>query len=417
MNTSAQLSLFHVQAAYAAADRPLTNDELYESVGKRAGISKEEMESTDEIGVAKSKRSKIKRTIRWYQQTLKEMNLLQKVEGERGVWELVGDGKGKLHKPAPGVKLVAYSTNLGMAVWSCNRSFFADFNEPIHLCMTSPPYPLQRQRKYGNVAENEWVDFITESLEPIVKNLASGGSIVLNVGNDIFCHKSPARSLYIERMVLALHDRLGLSLMDRWVWYNNSKPPGPTRWASTDRYQLHVAWEPVFWFTNDPNNVRSNNQRVLKEHTKEHNKLMEQGGEKRNASYGDGANRIREGKSFSNTTAGAIPKNVIARGHRCKDSDLMHATSDALGLPRQSAMFPTEIPELAIKFLTQEDALVVDLFSGSNKTGLAAQRNNRRWLATEYVLEYIRAQAETFKAFPEYWLNPAMRAVGNDSLH
>ncbi|WP_338122397.1 hypothetical protein [Vibrio coralliilyticus] len=37
-------------------------------------------------------------------------------------------------------------------------------------------------------------------------------------------------------------------------------------------------------------------------------------------------------------------------------------------------MFPTDIPSFAIEFLTNEDELVVDLFSGSNKTGPVAER-------------------------------------------
>lgn len=91
------------------------------------------------------------------------------------------------------------------------QELFSDLDEPVHLCVTSPPFPLRIQRGYGNVDEAKWVDFITQALEPIVKNLVPGGSVVLNVSNDIFEAKSPSRSLYVERMVLALHDRLGLS--------------------------------------------------------------------------------------------------------------------------------------------------------------------------------------------------------------
>lgn len=98
--------------------------------------------------------------------------------------------------------------------------------------------------------------------------------------------------LYVERMVLALHDRLGLSLMDRWPWINLSKPPSPTHWACVNRYQLCAGWEPVYWFTNDPDRVRSDNRRVLIPHTEKHQKLMAQG-DNRVVSYGDGAYRLR----------------------------------------------------------------------------------------------------------------------------
>jgi site-specific DNA-methyltransferase (cytosine-N4-specific) len=73
-------------------------------------------------------------------------------------------------------------------------------------------------------------------------------------------------------------------------------------------------------------------------------------------------------------------------------------------------MFPTEIAEFAIKYLTVEGELVVDHFSGSNKVGLAAERLNRRWLVREKVLEYMRVQAEIFRHFSGFTINPALAA-------
>ncbi len=282
--------------------------------------------------------------------------------------------------------------------------------------MTFPPFPLRIQRGYGNVDEAKWVDFITQALEPIVKNLVPGGSVVLNVSNDIFEAKNPSRSLYVERMVLALHDRLGLSLMDRWPWINLSKPPSPTHWACVNRYQLCAGWEPVYWFTNDPDRVRSDNRRVLIPHTEKHQKLMAQGGDSRVVSYGDGAYRLR-GNAFSNVTEGRIPKNVIQRGHRCADTLELRKIAIELGLPPHPAMFPTDIPEMAIRFLTEEGDLVVDPFSGSNKSGLAAERNNRRWIACDIILEYIRTQAEMFTGFDGFWMNPAIATVGGGAFN
>ncbi len=70
---SSQLELFHVQEAYAKADKPLSNEELYDSVAELAGIPKSALNEQSEIGKAKVKRSKLKRQIRWYQQTLKSI--------------------------------------------------------------------------------------------------------------------------------------------------------------------------------------------------------------------------------------------------------------------------------------------------------------------------------------------------------
>lgn len=407
-----QLSLLDIKKAYCSTDLPLTNRELYSKVAKANGISNDDLKGKSAVGKSGQLRSLVKRKIRWFQQTLKAMGVIEKVDGKRGVWSLTAENKKGLHEPQAGVRLVAYSTKLGVALWGNSKSVFSDLSEPIHLCITSPPYPLRNQRNYGNVCETEWVDFLTESLEPVVDQLVDGGSIVLNVSNDIFESKRPSRSLYLERMVLALHDRLGLSLMDRIPWVNFSKPPGPTQWACVNRVQLCTSYEPIYWFTNNPNTVRSDNRRVLQEHTEKHKKYLEQGGEHRNVKFGDGAYQLRSGKSFSNKTKGKIPKNVFQKGHSCKDTRAIRAASKSLGLPSHSAMFPTSLPEFYIKFLTKKDDLVVDPFAGSNKVGLAAERNDRRWLSCDKILEYVRSQAELFRDMSGFYMNPLVRCVG-----
>jgi site-specific DNA-methyltransferase (cytosine-N4-specific) len=125
---------------------------------------------------------------------------------------------------------------------------------------------------------------------------------------------------------------------------------------------------------------------------------MAVGGEGRLATYGDGANRIRP-DSFGRVTTGRIPRNVIERGHACGDTMAYRRHAHALGLPIHGAMQPTSIPDFFIRFLTEPGDLVVDPFGGTVKTGLAAERLGRRWLVTEWMLEYLRGAAEMFRGF------------------
>jgi site-specific DNA-methyltransferase (cytosine-N4-specific) len=71
-------------------------------------------------------------------------------------------------------------------------------------------------------------------------------------------------------------------------------------------------------------------------------------------------------------------------------------------------MQPTTIPDFFIRFLTQPGELVVDLFGGTIRTGLAAERLGRRWLVTEWILQYIRGAAEFFREARGFWLNPGL---------
>lgn len=410
MNEQLPLDLHAVLAAYDTSGQQLSNDDLYGRLCDAGALSWQALNHKEAIGAAGQSHSKAKRTVRWHQQTLKAMGLLERVPGERGIWQRTEKTKTGLHEAAQGVMLVAYSTELGCAIWGDNKAFFQSLDEPVHLCITSPPYPLRQHRAYGGVNEKQWVDFIVGSLEPIVRTLVPGGSLVLNVSNDIFEPGRPSRSLYVERMVLALHDDLGLSLMDRWPWVNYSKPPGPTHWASIKRQQLNTAWEPIFWFTNDPEQVRSNNNRVLEPHTAQHSRLLEKGNT-RVESYGDGAYRLKGAASFANKTAGRIPRNVIERGHVCADTKQVRRIAKQLGLAPHPAMFPTAIPDFAIRFLTEPGELVVDPFAGANKTGLAAERLGRRWLATDLMLEYTRQQLELFRDAAGFSANPDLLAA------
>lgn len=413
-----QQELFaQIGAAYAESPNgALDNATLYSQVAERTGINTANLDARVPIGHAGALRSPLKRKIRWYQQTLKQLGVIERVTGERGIWRLTESVGKDLHKAAAGVKLVAFSTELGVAIWGRSQEVFSGLDEPIALCITSPPYPLRQARAYGNPDEAQYVDFICEAMEPVVRNLMPGGSIVLNLSNDIFESKSPARSLYLERLTLALHDRLGLHLMDRMPWVNFSKPPGPTYWACVNRVQLTAAYEPVQWFTNDPSRVRSDNRRVLEAHSERHTRLMHAGGAQRSAVYGDGAYKIRP-DSYGNITQGKIPRNVIMRGHSCNDTRAYRKHAKDLSLPAHGAMFPTGIPDFYIRLLTQPGELVVDNFGGTVKSGLAAERLGRRWFVCEWMLQYLRGTAELFRGFNGFSMHPALASVGAAVCH
>ncbi|RJX80326.1 site-specific DNA-methyltransferase [Pseudomonas sp. LS-2] len=395
-----------VASVYKAnPETSLTNDMLYGLVARTAGVPLSVLEERVPVGQSGQRHSLARRQIRWQQQTLKRLNVLERVKGERGVWRLTEAAKRELHAAKPGVKLLGYRTDLGVAIWGPSGDAFKRLDVPVTLVFTSPPFPLSRSRAYGNVGEREIVDFICETLEPVVDALAEDGSLCCNVSNDIFLKGTPARSTYVERLVLEICDRFSLSLMDRLIWENPSKMPGPLQWASVTRQQLNTAWEPILWFCKNPLKVKANNRRVLEPHRDRHLKLIQSGGEKRETNYGDGAYRLKVG-SFGAETAGRIPRNIIKRGHRCAYGIQHRRAALELGLPPHGAGQPLSVPEFLIQFLTEPGDLVIDPFGGRGITGLAAEINNRRWMTGEINLEYVRGGAELFRGRPGFWLNP-----------
>ena len=405
-NPMAQLELFSsVLHAYSAQNSGvLTNQKLYETVAEATGLDDSALDERVPIGASGELHNPFTRRVRWYQQTLKGASILERVEGERGVWGLTNRASKDLNQISTNVSVLGFSTKLGIAVLGACESVFSRLgsaSSAITLAVSSPPYPLANPRSYGNVSEAEYVDWICRTIEPVIKNLVPGGSICLNVSNDIFLPGMPARSLYRERLVIAMCERFGLWKMDELIWENKSKPPGPYRYASEDRTQLNVVWEPVYWFTNDPHKVMSNNRRVLEPHTERHLELIRNGGEQRLASFSDGAYLLKPGQ-YSNVTEGRIPRNILSFGHRCAAQSAYKKAARALGLPAHGAPMPMKLAEFLIKFLSEPGDLVVDPFAGSFTTAHAAERLGRRWLATEIMVEYVLGGATRFVSADGY---------------
>lgn len=85
-----QLSLFHhIAQVYLRNDsRAISNDTLYHAVAERAGLSPTSLTETTPIGRAGQPYSPIKRRIRWHQQTLKHLHLIEHHGISRGHWQL-----------------------------------------------------------------------------------------------------------------------------------------------------------------------------------------------------------------------------------------------------------------------------------------------------------------------------------------
>lgn len=390
-----QLELFHgVLKTYL--DTPnLSNAALYEQLVDGGLLSRHELTERAPIGRSAQHHSPAKRRVRWIQQTLRSMGLLERMPEHRGVWKATTKAKTELTPAAPKVVMLGFSTEWGIGLWGNAEDVFARIDEPISLAISSPPYPLNQPRAYGGPTADQYSDWICKLLEPIVKNLVPGGVVALNVSNDIFVQGSPERSTYREEMVIALNKRLGLKLMDQIIWHNKNKPPGPVAWASKERMQLGVAWEPVYWFCNEPRLCIADNRRVLQPHTEAHKKLLARGGETRTASNADGAYRIKPG-SYGKQTDGRILRNLIDVSHNCPSQRDLRKVTDELGLPRHGAVMPLKLAQMLVEFFCPPGGLIAIPCAGTFTLPLAAELSQRRWVGTDKHLEYVHVGSHRF---------------------
>lgn len=145
-----QLDMFnHVLGAYSATpDRPMDNATLYQAVAQRSGLDDATVSRVEPVGEAAQPRNIFHRQVRWYQQSLKQLGLIERIESKRGVWQLTDKARRDLHPIRRPLKVIAFSTDLGVALWSAAEDVFNALDVPITLCFTSPPYPLRVSRAY-----------------------------------------------------------------------------------------------------------------------------------------------------------------------------------------------------------------------------------------------------------------------------
>ena len=398
-----QLNLFtEVLHAYTAErEGRLDNATLYRDVADRAGIPEEAFAERAPVGKDGQLHSLLARQVRWHQQTLKHADILQKVEDERGWWKLTKPAKKDLSEVGRGVALIGFSTELGAAILGHCDHVFAAIDSPITLVITSPPYPLTRARSYGNVPLSMYVDWIVNTIAPVVKNMVAGASICINLSNDKFVPGSPARSTYLERLTLALEDRLGLHLMDRLGMVESRKGSWPSQVREYRPHPTERRLGTCLWMTTDPHRVRSDNRRVLQAHTQRHLDLIAKGGEQREVRYSDGAYSLKVG-SFGNPTAGRIPRNVLTFGHNCADQRAYKQAARARGLKAHGVPMPLSLAKFLVELLTEPGEVVADPFGGSFTTAKAAELLGRRWLSTECMAEYVIGSAFRFREQPGF---------------
>src|SRR5207302_1788296 len=92
---------------------------------------------------------------------------------------------------------------------------------------------------------------------------------------------------------------------------------------------------------------------------------------------------------------GAIRPNLIQVSNTGNFSVYQQFCNDRnIGL--HPARMPAKVAEIFIQFLTKKNDLVLDPFSGSNTTGVIADRLKRRWISIEARPDYAASGVSWF---------------------
>lgn len=293
---------------------------------------------------------------------------------------------------------IAYRTTYGTAYKGTAENVLGDpwfqrrYAGKVQMIFTSPPFPLNRKKKYGNLQGEEYVKWLA-GFAPIFRELLTeDGSIVMELGN-AWEQGAPTMSTLALKALIAFQERGELHLCQQFICHNPARLPGPAQWVTVERIRVKDTYTHVWWMSPTATPA-ADNRRVLTRYSPSMLKLLKS--KKYNAGTRPSEHSIGE-ESFLKDNHGAIPANVLTMANT-KANDPFQVYCREHGLKGHPARMPAGLPEFFVKFLTKEGDIVLDPFGGSNTTGAVAQKLKRKWAAIEPVAEYIEASRARFPA-------------------
>ena len=252
----------------------------------------------------------------------------------------------------------------------------------VDLVMTSPPFALLRKKEYGNEDQQEYISWLKEFAKLVYDKLKETGSFVLDLGG-AYKKGVPVRSLYNFRVPIIFCDEIGFNLAEDFYWFNPSKLPSPIEWVNKRKIRVKDAVNNVWWFSKTPF-PKADVTKVLLPYSGRMKKLLENPETYYKPTERPSGHNI--GSNFKDN-GGAIPPNLLQIPNSESNSVYL-ANCKKAGLKSHPARFPPKLPEFFIKYLTEKNDLVIDIFGGSNTTGFVAEDLKRNWISIDIDASY-----------------------------
>jgi site-specific DNA-methyltransferase (adenine-specific) len=253
--------------------------------------------------------------------------------------------------------------------------------ESVDVVITSPPY--FRQKDYGIANQFGWEDDVNHyvaKLETVFLELLritkNTGACFVIIG-DTYIAKS--MQLVPQRAAIAAV-KCGWTLRNDLIWAKTDAAPGG---GGADRWRF--THEHILFFSKKPRGYKFNAKSIRVPYSNQTIKRwgngQTYGGPKAKANLSAKGQRFARGRSFDLNPAGTLPPDVLT-----------HATARS-GFDHY-ATFPIELIERFVLAATDPGDVVLDPFSGTSTTGVAAVRNGRRFVGIELSPSYCRIGSE-----------------------
>jgi site-specific DNA-methyltransferase (adenine-specific) len=236
----------------------------------------------------------------------------------------------------------------------------------IDLIVTSPPYADQRKDVYWGIHPDHYVDWFIPRSDQLYRVLKPTGSFILNIKERVV---NGERHTYVLQLIMEMRKRKWL-WTEEYMWHKKNSAPG--KWPNRFRDN----WERLLHFTkNKKFNMYQDDVMVpVGEWSKTRLKNLSETDKTRdNSKVGSGF-----GKNVSNWIGReqVYPNNVLYMATECYNQG--HA-----------ATFPVALPNWFIRLFTKEGDIILDPYSGSGTTCVAAKQLNRHYLGIDTQEEFV----------------------------
>lgn len=241
----------------------------------------------------------------------------------------------------------------------------------VDLIFTSPPYADQRQKAYGGVRPDEYVNWFLPKTDEFQRVLKPTGTFILNIKEKVV---DGERHTYVIELILRMRER-GWFWTEEFIWHKKNSYPG--KW---------------------PNRFRDNWERLLQFNKQKQFKMFQ---EEVMVPVGDWAktrlsnlsetdktrDESRVGSGFGKNVSNWVGREMVY------PTNVLHLATESSN-QNHSAVFPRALPNWFIRLFTQVGDVVLDPFVGSGTTALAAIELGRHFIGIDINQEYIHLARE-----------------------
>lgn len=252
-----------------------------------------------------------------------------------------------------------------------SRDVLKCFSNRVNLIVTSPPYADARKKHYTSIHPDNFCDWFKTFHQVFWDSLVDDGSLIINIKDKIV---SGVRHRFVWKTILEMED-LGWKCIDDYIWHKTNPMPGywPTRLRDGWEYCFHLA-KVTKPYINQNAVKKPVGDWVEKRLTKLGSNDKERHNSKNDSGFGRDLSKWVDKKTVLPSNVLSVP--LVGRNKK------------------HPAVFPIELPEFFIKLLSPENGLILDPFSGSGTTGVAALNSNRNVLLIDCEREYCNIAYE-----------------------